>query len=433
MHCAVSEKTAALRRPYATGLNRLRGEMRESLSMAIDSVTAHKLRSGLTLLGILIGVFSIIMVMTVLRVLDRTAQASLSELGPHTFRVKRTPPFFFTSSKERSKVRNREPITWRQGQDVMRRARLPLSIGMEEGFASGTVRSQYAETNPDVSLQGVTPEVFPAKNWNLAEGRAIQGSDVDSAKLVCVLTHGLAERVFPHSSALGERITFNGLAYRVVGVLESKGRMGGQEDSFMAVPLTTGLQRYAGPWVSLAMVVQADGAAAYDDTVEEIRGIMRVLRRTPLGEPDDFEIVSNDSLMEQFRQVTFAVRAGVGIISSIALLAAGIGIMNIMLISVTERTKEIGVRRAIGAQKRMILTQFIVEAILLCLMGGIVGVALGVGAGNILAVFLKTPVVVPFDWVGYGLGICTLVGVIFGAYPAFKAANVDPIEALRYE
>jgi putative ABC transport system permease protein len=407
--------------------------MRESFSMAVDSVTAHKLRSGLTLLGILIGVFSIIVVMTILRVLDQTAQDSLADLGPHTFRVKRTPPFFFTSSKERNKVRNREPITWRQGKDVIRRAKLPLSIGLEEGFASGTVRSQYAETNPDVSLQGVTPEVFPARNWSLEEGRAIQTSDVDSSKLVCVLTGGLAKRVFPHSSALGERITFNGLAYRVVGVLETKGQMGGREDSFIAVPLTTGLQRYAGPWVSLAMVVQADGEAAYEDTMDEIRGIMRMLRRTPLGEPDDFEIVSNDSLMEQFRQVTFAVRAGAGIISSIALLAAGIGIMNIMLISVTERTKEIGVRRAIGAQKRMILTQFIVEAILLCLLGGIIGVALGVGTGNILAIFLKTPVVVPFDWVGYGLGICTLVGVVFGAYPAFKAANIDPIDALRYE
>ena len=207
----------------------------------------------------------------------------------------------------------------------------------------------------------------------------------------------------------------------------------GNEDTFVAVPLTTGLQRYAGSRVSLALVVQAEGEAKYNDTVDEIRGIMRVLRRVPLGEDDDFEIVSNDSLMQQFREVTFAVRAGVGVISSIALLAAGIGIMNIMLISVTERTKEIGVRRAIGARKRMILTQFIVEAVILCLLGGIVGVILGVSTGNILSLIFKTPVVIPFDWVAYGLLICSAVGVVFGAYPAFKAANVDPIDALRYE
>lgn len=402
--------------------------------MAMDSVVSHKLRSGLTLLGILIGVFSIIVVMTVLRVLDRNAQDSLSELGPHTFRVKRTPPFFFTSSKERRKVRNREPITWRQGREVIRRAKLPLSIGLEEGFASGTVRSEFAETNPDTELKGVTPEVFAARVWDLDDGRAIQAADVDSSGLVCVLSKGLADKLFPHSRAVGDRITFDGLAYRVVGVLASKGQMmGGSEDSFVAVPLSTGLQRYSNPWVSLAIVVQGAGEEAYEDTVDEVRGIMRVLRRTPIGEPDDFEIVSNDSLMEQFREVTFAVRAGVGVISSIAMLAAGIGIMNIMLISVTERTKEIGVRRAIGARKRMILTQFIVEAVILCLLGGLAGVVLGVSTGNILSIFFKTAVVIPFDWVAYGLGICTLVGVVFGAYPAFKAANVDPIDALRYE
>ena len=407
--------------------------MRESLSMAIDSVVSHKLRSGLTLLGIMIGVFSIIVVMTVLRVLDRNAQDSLSELGPHTFRVKRTPPFFFTSSKERRQVRNREAITWRQGQEVIRKAKLPLSIGLEEGLASGTARSEYAETNPDIALIGVTPQVFPARVWDLADGRALQEADVDSSRLVCVLSNNLATKLFPFSRAVGDRITFNGLAYRVVGVLEKKGQMGGgDDDNFLAVPITTGLQRYAGPWVSLGIVVQAD-ETRYDDTVEEVRGIMRVLRRTPLDEDDDFEIVSNDSLMEQFREVTFAVRAGVGVISSIAMLAAGIGIMNIMLISVTERTKEIGVRRAIDARKHMIMTQFIVEAVILCLLGGIVGVILGVSTGNILSLVFKTPVVIPFDWVAYGLGICTLVGVVFGAYPALKAANIDPIDALRYE
>ncbi len=402
--------------------------------MAADSVISHKLRSALTLLGILIGVFSIIVVMTVLRVLDRNAQEALTQLAPHTFQVKRSPPFVFSAPGSRGGSWKREPISWRQCQQLMRRALLPVNTGVEEGFSSGTVRSAYAETNPDVGLRGVTPGIFAARMWDLEDGRPIQQNDVDSARLVCVLGSGLAKKLFPYSSAVGERITFNGLAYRVVGVLASRGQMMGDgEDNFLVVPLSTGLQRYASPWVSLNLVVQASGEEQYEETLDEVRGIMRILRRTPLGEPDDFEMVSNDSLMQQFREVTFAVRAGAAIISSIALLAAGIGIMNIMLISVTERTKEIGVRRAIGARKRMILTQFIVEAVLLCLIGGLAGVILGVGAGNILSVYFKTPVVIPFDWVGYGLGICTFVGVLFGAYPAFKAANVDPIDALRYE
>lgn len=409
-------------------------ELWESLMMAFESIASHKLRSGLTLLGIMIGVFSIIVVMTALRALEKNAETILSELGPHTFTIKRTPAFVFESPKDGKGPWEREPITYKQGQQVERKALLPVSIGLEEGFASGTVRSRYEETNPDVGLKGVTPGVFAARNWNIEEGRALQDSDVDSARLVCVLGGSLATQLFPHSSAVGERITFEGLAYRVVGVLESKGNMmGGEQDNFLLVPITTGLQRYANYRVSVSILVQAAGPEIYDDTVDEVRGLLRVLRKNSPGEDDDFEVMSNDSLMNQFNEVTFAVRAGAAIVSSISLLAAGVGIMNIMLISVTERTKEIGVRRAIGARKGMILTQFIQEAVILCLAGGVIGVLLGVAGGNVLSILFKTPVVFPFDWMTYGLVICTVVGVVFGAYPAVKAANIDPIDALRYE
>ncbi len=425
MRCAVSD---------FNDWQRLRSEFLESLVMALDSIRSHKLRSGLTLLGILIGVFSIIVVMTVLRVLDDNAASSLSQLGPHAFTVKRSPPFVFKGPSRSNRFWERKEITMKMGERLRERAELPLSVGMEDGFSSGVVRSRYAETNPDVNLRGVTPEIFSSRSWNIDGGRALTAADVDSARLVCVLGAGLAKRVFPNSQAVGDRITFEGLAYRVVGVLESKGKtLDDDQDNFMLVPLTTGLQRYSGYRRSINLLVQATGEVEYEDTVEEVRGLMRQLRKTPSGEEDDFEIVSNDILMKQFREVTFAVRAGIGLISSIALLAAGIGIMNIMLISVTERTKEIGLRRAIGARKSMVLSQFIMEAIILCLIGGIGGVVLGVASGNILSFVFKSPIVFPVDWMFYGLGICTLVGVVFGAYPAFKAANIDPIDALRHE
>jgi putative ABC transport system permease protein len=153
----------------------------------------------------------------------------------------------------------------------------------------------------------------------------------------------------------------------------------------------------------------------------------------PPGEPDDFEISSNDSLIQMFRNMTVAVRVGVAVVSSIALLAAGIGIMNIMLVSVTERTREIGIRRAVGAKKRSIMTQFIMEAIVLCEVGGVIGVVLGILGGNATALFLKLTPVVPVDWILIGLFICSIVGIVFGTYPAWKAANLDPIESLRYE
>jgi putative ABC transport system permease protein len=164
-----------------------------------------------------------------------------------------------------------------------------------------------------------------------------------------------------------------------------------------------------------------------------VRGILRAARKVPAWKEDDFEVFSNESMITQFKQFTFSVRVGVLVVSSIALLAAGIGIMNIMLVSVTERTREIGIRRAIGAKKRNILTQFIMEAIVLCQLGGIAGVVLGILGGNAAAYFLHAPPVIPLDWIAIGLAICSLVGVVFGTYPAVKAANLDPIESLRYE
>src|SRR6185369_13066454 len=163
---------------------------------------------------------------------------------------------------------------------------------------------------------------------------------------------------------------------------------------------------------------QASGGPTYDDTVEQVRGALRTIRKVPPGDEDDFEVFSNDTLIEQFRGLTLAVRVGVAIISSIALVAAGIGIMNIMLVSVTERTREIGIRRAIGAKKRNIMTQFIMEAIVLCEVGGVIGVALGILGGNAVAFFMKVPPAVPVDWIVIGLVICSIVGIVFGTYPA---------------
>jgi putative ABC transport system permease protein len=229
-------------------------------------------------------------------------------------------------------------------------------------------------------------------------------------------------------------VKIDGIGYNVVGVLESKGSSaGGDQDNFAVVPLTTGLNRY-GRWNrSLNILVQSRDRAGFDDTMAEVRAVLRTIRKVPPDQEDDFEISSNNSLIEQVNSFTRSVRIGVAIVSSIALLAAGIGIMNIMLVSVTERTREIGIRRAIGAKKRNIMVQFIMEAIVLCELGGVLGVIFGIIGGNLLALAMSLPPVIPFDWVALGLGLCSVVGIVFGTYPAWKAANLDPIESLRYE
>jgi putative ABC transport system permease protein len=251
---------------------------------------------------------------------------------------------------------------------------------------------------------------------------------------VCVLSSKLAETLFPYSAALNEKVKLDGVNYTVIGILKPRGlSLGGSEGAFALIPFSTGLTRYGRAWWTWTLLVQAESPAAYEDTVEQVRGILRAARKVPAWKEDDFEIFSNDSMIAQFQQFTRSIRIGVLVVSSIALLAAGIGIMNIMLVSVTERTREIGIRRAIGAKKRNIMTQFIMEAIVLCELGGIAGVILGILGGNAAAYFLQVTPIIPFDWVALGLIICSLVGVIFGTYPAMKAANLDPVESLRYE
>jgi putative ABC transport system permease protein len=409
-------------------------ELSESFRMAMGALVAHKLRSALTLLGVLVGVFSIIVVMTAMRVMQSDIQHQISQLGSQTFIVQRRPSIYFGGPEGFEKFWRRKHLTLAQGLQLQKRATLPLHVGLEATFWGGQVETRYQKTAPNVQLFGETPGSFAARNWVLEDGRLLLDVDVEGAREVCVLGKALAKSAFPFQSALGERLKIDGINYTVVGVLEAKGAsLRGDQDNFAVVPITTGLNRYGRVNRSLNFLVQARDPASYEETVEEVRGLLRVLRKVPPGKEDDFELSSNDSLMAQFNSFTLAVRLGVAVVSSIALLAAGIGIMNIMLVSVTERTREIGIRRAIGAKKRNIMAQFIMEAVVLCEVGGVIGVVLGILGGNATAFFLKLSPVIPVDWIIIGLVICSVVGVIFGTYPAYKAANLDPIESLRYE
>jgi len=420
--------------PHHTG-RILLAELAESFRMGMGALAAHKLRSALTLLGVLIGVFSIIVVMTAMRVLKANIESQLSRMGSQTFMIRKMPIVLFDSPEGGfEKFRRRQNITVAQVRRLQDRATLPASIGMETSLWSGQLETRHAKTAPNVSVQGETAGSFPARSWNIAEGRPLMDIDVDDSRDVCVLGNKVAQTLFPHSSPLGERLKIDGINYTIIGVIEARGgSVGGDQDNFVVVPITTGMNRY-GRWSrSVNVLVSARTADALEATVEEVSGALRAIRKVRPEEANDFDIVSNDSLIAQFNNFTRAVRIGVACVSCIALLAAGIGIMNIMLVSVTERTREIGIRRAIGAKKRNIMAQFIMEAVVLCEIGGLVGVGLGILGGNVLALALKLPPAIPIDWVIIGLAICSLVGIVFGTYPAFKAANLDPIESLRYE
>jgi putative ABC transport system permease protein len=409
-------------------------ELREAFAMALNAIAAHKLRSSLTLLGILIGVFSIIVVMTAIRALQGNIESNLQQLGSDTFQMQRFPAIQVEDDIESQETFfRRKRFYYPNAAYIRDRATLAKNVGVSSETDVGEISSRFRQTNPSMNFRGMSPEAFETRNLVVAEGRPFADSDLTGGRHVTVLGADVAQRLFPFGSPLGEWVQFKGVKYTVVGVLEPKGSIFGQsQDGFMVVPITTVLNRY-GRETPLFIQVQAHNQQVYEDTMEQVRGILRAMRKVPPGEPDDFEIVSNDSLIQQFRTITLAVRAGAGIIASIALVAAGIGIMNIMLVSVTERTREIGIRRAVGAKKRNIMTQFIVEAVVLSEFGGVLGILLGIVAGNVAAMALKTPPVFPWDWALIGLFVCSVVGIAFGTYPAWKAADLDPIESLRYE
>jgi putative ABC transport system permease protein len=220
----------------------------------------------------------------------------------------------------------------------------------------------------------------------------------------------------------------------VIGVFQKKGSLlGNDQDNYAVIPLTSLFHAYGKDRFSLSLAVKARSKELLDDAIEQVRLVMRLARKVDPGVEDDFGIFTNDSLIKQFNDFTFYVRLGVLVVSSIALLAAGVGIMNIMLVSVTERTREIGIRKAIGARRQDILAQFMVEAIILSEIGGVVGIVLGIAGGNVVGMIADADTVIPWDWVVIGMVVCSLVGIVFGVYPAWKASTLDPIEALRYE
>jgi putative ABC transport system permease protein len=251
--------------------------------------------------------------------------------------------------------------------------------------------------------------------------------------MVAILGNQVVNKIFPKIDPVGQQIRIDGQEYQVIGTIEPKGGMlGGDQDNLVAIPLPTLFNVY-GKDRDIHIMVQSISRETFDDCIEQVRGILRTARQVEPGEEDDFYVFSNDSMIEQFNDFTKYARLGIMLISAIALIAAGVGIMNIMLVSVTERTREIGIRKAIGARRNNILTQFIFEAVVLSELGGIIGIAIGIASGNILAIVFEVPPVIPWDWVVIGFLACSLIGVTFGVYPAWKASNLDPIEALRYE
>ncbi|MFQ6675151.1 MAG: ABC transporter permease [Fidelibacterota bacterium] len=421
------------RRSVITVVRLVGQEAGESLGMAWEAIRANKLRSGLTLLGVVIGVFSVVGVMTAIRTLESSIQRGLNIFGSNTFAVQKYPAIQ-VGWHARRKYRNRPNITLAQFEELKRRARLPKSLSAGDTQWGETVKTENRTTKRNVVIYGGDPWTLHNYNTYIGEGRNITEDDIRFSRKVCVLGMDVVDILFPFEDPLGKSVTIGGSRYRVIGTAERQGQMFGESrDNFVAIPISVFMENYASPRTSVVITVEAESAELYDRTRDEVIGILRAVRKLPPEADNDFEVTSNESLMEAFGRFTAGVKAFAFVISIIALVVAGIGIMNIMLVSVTERIKEIGIRKAVGATRKNILTQFLMEAVFLSEFGGLVGIALGVLGGNVVSLLFHVPAEIPVDWVIYGLLICSTVGTLFGGYPAYRAARLDPIESLRYE
>lgn len=406
----------------------------ESLKLALMDLRANKLRATLTMLGIVVGIFSIIVIMTVITMLQTSIEEGVASLAKNTFQIQKFPAIRSGGPGAMAKYRNRKDITLEDYNRLKAGLTTAKFIGAEQWQFGKIVKFRNQETNPNVSVSGITPSAIKTNDWKVEFGREIRESDVLNSTNVVILGKDVADKIFENIDPIGKEVRVDGKPLRVIGVYEGQGQVFGQSrDNFVTIPITTHQSFYGKYNRSVNITVTSHSKEDYNKVIEAATGMMRSIRKNAPGEESDFEIFSNESVMSEINKVTIYAKVGAGVVSFIALLAAGIGIMNIMLVSVTERTREVGIRKAIGAKSYQILMQFMIEAILLCVLGGLMGIGLGVGIGNLAGSFLSAKAAIPYDWIMIGIGLCVLVGVLFGTYPAYKAANLDPIEALRYE
>jgi putative ABC transport system permease protein len=290
------------------------------------------------------------------------------------------------------------------------------------------------KTTPSLLIVGTNGSFLTANAYTLGYGRNLNDEDVELSRRVIVVGKMIEKRLFPHESPIGKVVRVSGHTYTIVGMLAEKGTSFGQsQDDVCIMPITRFFEDFGEAKRTVNVATQAFSTETYNQTLDKGISAMRIARGLRADQENDFEIYSNDSLKSAFTSVAGVVRIGAFVVSFIALLAAGIGIMNIMLVSVTERTKEIGVRKSIGARSSDVLRQFLTEAVFISEAGGILGIILGIIAGDLLAAWLKVDIIFPYGWAIAGLLVCSAIGIGFGLYPAYRAASLDPIEALRYE
>jgi putative ABC transport system permease protein len=414
------------------------GQTLESVKMALDTLRTNKLRSGLTVLGIVIGVTTVITISSVISGLNNRVNDWVSSLGSNVFWVFHMPVIGVRPTTE---MLSRRKLNL---DEVLELRKLPHVVAADGGFQHvgqfrvGAVSVKYqGKKVAGTRLQGSTVQISQVTDLNFREGRLFTDEEDQRASHVCVLGYDTWQQLFGDESAVGKEVNVETGMYTVIGVVDKlKQPFGGgknPDDNKVYFPLGTFHNLHPEDkdmWVS----VKYDDPKYKSLVEEEIRERLRIMRKVRVDKPDDFEIFGPDSLSKLWGQLTGGLVLFMIAVSSVGLMVGGVGVMNIMLVSVTERTREIGVRKAIGATRKTILTQFTTEAVTLCAVGGIIGILVGAVLTYIVYFLpIGLPATLSTTWVLIGFGVSCAIGLLFGIYPAWKAANLDPIEALRYE
>lgn len=401
---------------------------KESFLMAWASLIANKLRSILTMLGIIIGVAAVIALVSIGNGVKQDIQDSISSLGSNLLMVMpgapRTPGVRPTAGSQKTlKVSDYEAIAKLDG------------VKAASPYTAGSYVAIYQSKNWTTSVSGVNYNFQDVNNWNMQEGRFISEKNVQNRERIAVVGQTVVKNLFAGEDPVGKEIRVKNIPFRVIGVLESKGNgtMGNDQDDAIFIPYTTAMERVEGVDYLRMVYVVAKDESGIDRLQSDIENLLRVRHGIKDPELDNFNIQNMKSIMDTMEQTTGTLTLFLGAVAAISLVVGGIGIMNIMLVSVTERTREIGIRKALGATYNVIVTQFLIEAVVISLMGGIIGIALGIGASHLIGTLSGMSTVISIPTIILSFGFSMAIGLVFGIYPARKAAKLNPIDALHYE
>jgi putative ABC transport system permease protein len=406
-------------------------ELKEAVKLALQSLWQNKLRTVLTLLGVMIGVSSVIAVVTLVNGANTYVTTKFSSYGADVFTVSKMPALIMNSA-DYERYQKRKNVLYDDYTYVRDNCQRCVGIGAQQATVAKVTRGTNSVT--DCTIRGYTWQMPMLENLNIAEGRGFTEQDDERAAHVAVIGTDIRDNLFPGIDPLGQELRADGMPYTVIGVAEKQGSTFGQsQDNWVGVPLTSFMKTY-GTAKSVTIYVKAGSAGpVLQDAGDEVRVLMRSKRHDAPGAPDSFEVDVNNTLVGFFSMVADWFGGVAGAIAFISLIVGGIVIMNMMLVSVTERTREIGIRKALGARARDVMLQFLVESGAMALLGGFFGVMIGIALAQVVTLVIGFPSVVKLWSVLLGLGMATSVGIFFGVYPAWKAANLDPIVALRAE